>query len=162
MDMAKTVGWTLSIASCNDPNQQLTIIRRLLGKPSKIIWSWIWCSQIAGKLQETYWPVRNLDVFQSLKPCFQNCTFTSWWCMTQKNQNLQPKRFVSQVIFQPPPKPIWQKLCQNKHVTCCLVVPRCLKRCSIRTTRWDPSFPMGRFCYLQRFLSEISLAEMPW
>lgn len=71
--------------------------------------------------------------FQSLKPCFQNVEFISWWL---QQRIFNPRDLLAKSCFNLPPKPIKETLPKQ---ACDFHVPRCLKRCSIRTTRW------GRF-----------------
>ena len=82
---------------------------------------------------------------QSLKPCFQNVEFISWWL---KQRIFNPRDLFAKSCFNLPPKTHQRKQACDFHV------PRCLKRCSIRTTRW------GR-CFACKDSTKVSLSEMP-
>ena len=119
------------MAISSDRNRQLTEKTLLLGKPSKIIWSWIWWKQIPDRLYQTF-----LSKFETMFPkCWSHIMMTP-------TKNLQPKRFVSQVMFQPPPKTHQRNLAKTSMWLSCSQVSQAL---------FNKDNEVGQMFCLQRF-----------
>ena len=125
------------MAICSDRNRQLTKKHFCWGSLPKLYD----LESGENKFQINY----TRHSFQSLKPCFQNVEFISWWL---KQRIFNPRDLLAKSWFNLPPKTHQRKQACDFHV------PRCLKRCSIRTTRW------GR-CFACQDSTKISLSEMP-
>ena len=100
MDMA-TVGWTLwqfvAIETSDWPIKKL-------GKPANMIWSWIWWKQIPDKLYQTYWPVRNLEIFFKFK-IHVSKMLNSYYDVWFKQRIFNPRDSLAKSCFNLPQNP---------------------------------------------------------